>query len=219
MRRSSLLGIGFVMLTFVGAQARAAAPGSGPEVAMRFGIAIPAGSIRDGTSLDSYAGSELPLVFEGGYRIDSSLFVGARFQYAFPQLKNPNGTCSGITSCSGSDVQLGVEGLYRFLAEGSFAPWVGLGFGYEWAGADYDTGNGGLGGTYKGFEAIAQGGGDVRVSRQFVLGPFVEVAFGRFDTFEGRVRVGNRRTETSADITDTAVHAWIAFGVRGAFGF
>jgi hypothetical protein len=228
MKNPSLAAVGVFVGVFVGLSAfaleRAAAaaespPTSGPEAAVRLGLAIPAGSIANGTNLDTYAGSAVPLVLEGGYRVDPSLFLGVRFQYGFPQLKNPNGSCDGNVSCSGSVVQLGLEGVYRFLADQKFAPWLGLGFGYEWASADYDATNGGAGATYKGFQGLLQGGGDIRASSQLVLGPFVEVAFGRYDTAETRVRILNSETSRSADITDTAVHTWISLGVRGAFGF
>jgi hypothetical protein len=193
-------------------------PDHGVEAAVRLGLAIPAGSIQDGTSLDSYAGSAVPLVLEAGYRLDPSLFVGARLLYAFPQLKNPMGSCANV-SCDGFDMGLGVEGVYRFLADQKFAPWAGAGIGYEWASEDINRANVGGGATYRGFEGLLQGGGDVRMSSQLVLGPYAEVAFGRFETTDGRARLGNTTTETTMDITNTAVHTWISFGIRGAFGF
>ncbi|HEY2730880.1 MAG TPA: hypothetical protein VGK52_13145 [Polyangia bacterium] len=220
MRIRALAGIGVLHTALLAPAARAeGARERGPELALRLGLALPAGSINDGTHLDSYASTAVPLIFEGGYRVDANLFLGARFQYAFPQLKNPNGSCSGNTSCSGSIVTLGVEGTYRFLPEQTFAPWLGLGFAYEWASAEYDAPNGGLGATNKGFQVLAQGGGDVRVSSQLVLGPFVEAAFGRYESRDGWLRLGNATTSSSADITNTAWHTWISFGVRGAFGF
>jgi hypothetical protein len=224
MKNVSVVMVGAFVGVFLASASRAAhaaeaPPTSGPEAAVRLGLAIPAGSISDGTNLDSYAGSAVPVVLEGGYRIDPSLFVGLRFQYAFPQLKNPGGSCGGNTSCSGSDIQLGLEGVYRFLADQKFAPWVGLGLGYEWASGDYDAANVGGGATYRGFQGLVQGGGDVRVSSQLVLGPFLEVAFGRFDTADTRVHLLNSTTERTADIANTAVHTWISLGIRGAFGF
>jgi hypothetical protein len=116
-------------------------------------------------------------------------------------------------------MHLGVEGVYRFLAEQKFAPWAGLAIGYEWASEDIDRANLGGGATYRGFEGIVQAGGDVRMSSQLVLGPYAEIAFGRFETTDTRGRFGNTSTETTSDITNTAVHTWIAFGIRGAFGF
>ena len=138
-------------------------------------------------------------------------------QYGFPQLKNPNGGCSGNVSCDGSVVMLGLESTYRFQPEATFAPWLGVGFGYEWASADFSAPNAGGGATDKGFQALVQAGGDVRVTPKLVLGPFLEASFGRFDSADTRVRFLNTTTQTSADITNTAWHTWVTLGVRGAF--
>jgi hypothetical protein len=42
---------------------------------------------------------------------------------------------------------------------------------------------------------------------------------GGYDTADGYVRLGGTTTSGSRDISDTTWHGWIAFGVRGAFGF
>jgi hypothetical protein len=194
-------------------------PDHGLEAAGRLGLAIPAGSLQDGRSLDSYAGSAVPLVLEAGWRVDPSLFVGARFLYAFPQLKNPMGSCSNNVSCDGFDTSLGVEAVYRFLADRKFAPWAGASFGYEWASYDINGANIGGGATYRGLAGSVQGGGDVRMSPQLVLGPYAELALGRFETTDQRGHIGNTTTNMTMDIANTAVHTWISFGIRGAFGF
>jgi hypothetical protein len=225
MKIQALVVIGCLDLAFVLARSATVAaavpapPARGPEAGVRLGLAIPAGSIQSGENLTAYAGSAMPVVVEGGYRIDPSLFVGARFQYAFPQLKAPVGSCNNAVSCSGSVMQLGVEGVYRFLADRGFAPWAGLGFGYEWASGDYDRANGGTGATFRGLQGLVQVGGDARVSSQLVLGPYVEAAFGRYGTADARTRLGNTTTETTMDISNTAIHTWISIGMRGAFGF
>lgn len=221
MRGPALLAVGYLAgILILAAPSAAAAPEAGPEVAVRVGLALPVGDVQSGSSLDTYASLAVPLVLEGGYRIDPSWFFGARFQYAFLDAKNPTGSCSGHNvSCSGSVVVLGLEGTYRFVPDRTFAPWLGLGFGYEWFSADYDAPNAGAGGTNKGYQGLAQAGGDIRVSRQMVLGPFVEAAFGRYDTADGYIRIGGTTSSGSRDISDTTWHGWIAFGVRGAFGF
>jgi hypothetical protein len=243
MKIRALLVIGSLGLAFSeGAfAAKPLPPDHGIEAAVRLGLAIPAGSPKawyENTTLDSYAGSAVPLVLEAGWRIDPSLFVGARFLYAFPQLKNPMGSCdNNNVSCDGYDMSLGVEGVYRFMADRKFAPWAGAGFGYEWLSKDINrlypvllatppmNINMGYGATYRGFEGLLQAGGDVRLSSQLVLGPFAEVTLGRFDTMDSRVRVGNTTTETTTDIKNGAaawridLHTWISFGIRGAFGF
>jgi len=213
----------FMLCTLAAAATRAQQPGaSGPEIALRSGLALPFGDVDGGANrnLDRFAGSAIPLVVEVGYRVDPTLFVGARFDYAFPQLKNPTAgaNCSDI-SCDGSVLRLGLEGIYRFLPGDKFAPWVGLGAGYEWMTADYFGTDGGLGQTVRGFHGLLQGGGDIRVGPQLVLGPFVELSMGRFDSATTRARAFNITTETDDDISDTAWHSWLTLGLRGAFGF
>jgi outer membrane autotransporter protein len=193
-------------------------PDRGAEVALRSGLAIPFGETQDGTDFDQYASSAIPLLVEAGFRVDSSLFVGARFGYAFPQLKNPNNACNNA-DCSGSDVTLGLEAIYRFTPEQTFAPWVGVGGGYEWTTADASAQNVSGSYTVSGFQGLAMVGGDYRVNQQLVLGPAVELAFGRFDSLETTTRLGSITMSTDNDIQNTAWHTWLTLGLRGAFGF
>jgi len=224
MKTTSLIAIGFVALAFGGASARAArSPDSGAEVALRLGVALPFGEAASGSNLDSAVSNTVPLIVEGGYRLDSNLFFGARFQYAFANFKKPNGLCVGNASCGGSDVALGLEALYRFTPANTFAPWLGLGAGYEWLNENISPGNpnanASTSGSIKGFQGLVQLGGDVRVTDKLVLGPFIEAAFGRYESASTSTTIGNTTTDTSADITNTAWHTWLTIGIRGAFGF
>jgi hypothetical protein len=223
MKTSSLIALGFVALALGGTAARAErSPDSGAEVALRLGVALPFGDARSGTSLDTGVSNTVPLILEGGYRLDSNLFFGARFQYAFVNFKNNATTgCTGNVSCSGSDVALGLEALYRFTPGNTFAPWLGLGAGYEWLNQDVSGNNVNASGsaTVKGFQGLLQLGGDVRVTNKLVLGPFIEAAIGRYDSASSSLTIGNMTTNTDADIANTAWHTWLTLGVRGAFGF
>lgn len=194
-------------------------PDRGAELALRSGVAIPFGETQDGTNLDQYASSAIPFILEAGFRIDSSLFVGGRFGYGLAQLKNPNNICTNA-SCDGSVISLGLEAIYRLMPYQTFAPWVGLGGGYEWASADSSgqTISGGF--TLSGLQGLVMVGGDYRANEHLVLGPFLEAAFGRYDSTEGYIRGPNgATTTTTSDIMNTAWHTWLTLGVRGAFGF
>jgi hypothetical protein len=224
MKTSSMIAICFVALAFGDAAARAErSPDSGAELALRVGVALPFGEVSSGSNLDSAVSNTVPLILEGGYRLDSNLFFGARFQYAFANFKKPNGLCVGNASCGGSDVALGVEALYRFNPSSTFAPWLGLGAGYEWLNEDITPGNPNINAStslsVKGFQGLLQLGGDVRVTNKLVLGPFIEAAFGRYESVSNTTTLGNTTTDTSADITNTAWHTWLTLGIRGAFGF
>jgi hypothetical protein len=219
MKTTSLATIGFIALTLAATAARAQGdPERGPEIALRTGLMLPfgdRGNIQGGANggtLDNYASKALPFVLEGGYRLDSNLFFGLRFQYAIPDLKN----CGN--DCDGSVITLGVEGTYRFMPGATFNPWVGVGIGYEWASVNGTAGtlaNGTV--TYSGFQPLAQLGGDIYVAPKFFLGPFVEAAFGRFDNVHGEGTVLNTAFETDTAITDERWHMWLTLGLRGAF--
>jgi hypothetical protein len=219
MKTTSLGTIGFIALTLIATAARAQGdPERGPEVALRTGLMLPFGDLAGGNNgassgpLDNYASKALPFVLEGGYRLDSSLFFGLRFQYAIPDLK---GNCTGAASCDGSIVTLGVEGTYRLMPGATFNPWVGAGIGYEWTSVSWSGGLLGNGGgvSVSGIQPLLQVGGDIYVAPKFFLGPFVESAFGRFDSAE--VRTGGFTAE--GDINDERWHMWLTIGVRGAF--
>jgi hypothetical protein len=203
--------------------ARAQHPGSGPELGVRAGLAVPFGQVRGGDDqeLNSFVSTAIPLGLEAGYRFDSNLVLGVRFHYAFPQLKNPVGNCDN-TDCNGSGTLVGLQGLYRFAPDTRFGPWAGLGIGYEWWAADYVGTIAGVaaggGATVRGFQGSLQAGGDIHVARQFTLGPYLEFATGRFDSATTRVRAGNTTNSTPEDIADTAWHSWLTLGVRGGFG-
>jgi hypothetical protein len=213
--------LAFLVVVFPAAQAAAQGapvPDRGAEVAVRTGLALPFGDTDANNSFDQYASSAIPLVVEAGFRVDSHLFLGGRFGYAFANVKNPGGLCTNNTSCGGAVVTLGIEGIYRLMPEETFAPWLGLGLGYDWTSVDVTTQNANFGGsaTYSGFQGILMAGGDYRVNQQLVLGPAVEASFGRFDTVASEVRTGLGTTSNEMDITDTAWHTWVTLGIRGA---
>jgi hypothetical protein len=217
MRVHTLATIAFLalLLSTAAAHAEGPVPDRGAEIALRSGLAIPFGETQNGSNFDQYASTAIPFVVEAGFRADASLFFGARFGYAFPQLKNPNNACTNA-SCDGSVVTLGLEGIYRINPYQTFAPWFGLGAGYGWTSADASANNVTAGFTFRGFEGQLMAGGDYRLSDKLVIGPALEFAFGRFDTVETRTPIlGNRET----DVTNTAWHEWLTIGVRGAFGF
>src|SRR5262245_18068736 len=99
-----------MLSTFSSAAALAqGAPDRGPEVALRTGLMLPFGDRVGGppanvtlnNSLDNYASKALPFVLEGGFRFNSNLFLGLRFQYSVPDLEN---VCAGAVDCDGSVV-------------------------------------------------------------------------------------------------------------------
>jgi hypothetical protein len=190
-------------------------PDRGGEVALRTGVAFPFGESGEGYDFDQYASSAIPLLLEAGFRADASMFVGGRFGYAFPDLKNPNNGCANA-SCDGSVVTLGLEGIYRINPYNTFAPWLGVGGGYEWTSANATALNVNAGFTLMGFHGLLMAGGDYRINEKLVIGPAIEWLFGRFGSVEARAPVFGNVTR---DVMNTSWHHWLTLGVRGAFGF
>jgi hypothetical protein len=210
--------------TLLVAGAAVAAPGIEvqPELGVRLGYALPFGSAENGVNLDRGISGAVPVVIEAGVDLGRAVFVGGLFQYGFAQVKDSTGFCGGNgNSCSGSVVRVGIEGMYHFLPELAFAPWAGLGFGYEWLTTSASSsGLGGLSGshTYRGIELLTlQGGAEYRTG-QWTIGPFLAYSLGRFDTSTGSAQLGSTAGSTGGDISDTAIHSWLMFGVRGAYG-
>jgi opacity protein-like surface antigen len=192
----------------------------GFDLGVRAGYAIPFGKATGSATANlNDTLNAIPLVLEAGYRFNSAFTAGVLFQYAIGQWKENSTTGCGSNglSCSASVVRLGAEAIYHF-APGRFAPWGGLGFGYEWLNTDLSMGSDSLKGTVRGFELLTlQAGGDFRLAPQFVLGPFLSFSIGRYEAFSLDATPGVGVTSGSGDITNTAIHEWLQFGVRGTF--
>jgi hypothetical protein len=190
------------------APAAPAKPESGFTMAFRLGYGLPLGDFASGVGMDQFLGGKVPLWVDLGYRIDRSMFIGAYFQYAF-------GTAAGTyqqlcdatsTDCSPSIMRIGVEFLYKFAPDASFAPWAGIGLGYENV-TFSESGPLGTGSTdASGFEFLnLQLGGDFRVSPSFGLGPYLAFSMAQYSSVAG------------GSIANTATHEWLQFGVKGTF--
>ncbi len=208
----------------IGSPARAA-DASGFTAALRAGYGLALGDADGTTKLSDIYSGQIPFWADVGYRIDRSMFVGAFFQYGLAFLNKDNfvdpttGTpvCnqSGV-SCSGYSMRFGVEFLYNFMPDASFAPWGGIGVGYEIAKASLDVSGVSASVGVKGFEfANLQLGGDYRVSPDIAVGPYVAFSIGQYSTLDVDTPLGS----ASGDIADKKMHMWLQFGVKGTFDF
>jgi outer membrane protein W len=224
-RKLRFLALGTILLAPVTAaaqQAPQAASYSGGELGLRLGYALPFGESSQGSNLDNGVSAQIPLILDAGYRFNPNMFAGVFLGYGFGQIKDQNNGCNNANAnCSASVIRLGLDVLYRFVPEQRFAPFVGVGAGYEWFRLQGATGIlGGLSGssTVSGFEFLnVQAGGDYRLSGNSVIGPFASFSLGRFDNFSTKLTTGGTTTTTSGDINNTAMHEWLLIGVRGAF--
>lgn len=176
----------------------------------RTGYMIPVGEATKGSEMSDGLSGGVPLWFDIGYRFaHSHVYVGGFFQYAFV-FPNDDGCDRPGVSCSASQVRIGAMFAYHFIPEGSFDPWIGAGLGYEILNISQSSGTRSVDGALKGIEFLHfQVGGDYIATPNVRIGPFLGAAVGQYST----VSVGSQ----SADIDETAIHAWFTFGIRGAY--
>ena len=197
---------------------------SGIELGLRTGYALPIGNAVGGangglssTLSDLYNGV-VPIWIDAGYRINPHWYVGAFFQYGIGLL-NENlalgGVCnSGSVSCTGSDIQFGVDAQYHFTPRMAFDPWIGVGAGYEIASASASASGTSASGSYGGPQFFnVQLGGDFKAMRDLGVGPFVMFSTGEYTGCSASAPGGGG----SCSVPSTALHEWFTFGVRGEF--
>jgi len=174
----------------------------------RVGYGLALGDVGGTLAMSDWVKSQIPVQLDALYRVNPNIAVGAYFSYGFAQTGGPIADACDLAGadCSASIMRLGLEGTYSLAAMGPVAPWLGVGFGYEWN--KLDDGTDSI--TFKGFEFVnLQVGGDFKVSPQISVGPYVMFSLGQYDSADV--------AGTSADITDKAMHEWLSFGVRGKF--
>jgi len=224
MRRKVIRSVGVVgCLASVVAMGEASAKeaGTGLELGFRTGYAHALGKVtNEGTDPDmgNLVTGNVPLWFDLGYRVTPNVLIGGYFQYGFGIPGDLADGCgeSGV-SCSLPVVRLGAQVHYHVQPFEVVDPWLGLGFGYEWATLSATEANtsGSLG--VSGFEfvnlqaGIAFGLGE---KKKFALGPFVALSLAQYSTIScGGVLAGRCPDE----VDEKALHEWLTFGVRGTF--
>jgi outer membrane protein W len=182
---------------------------------LRLGFGIPMGKTTGDETAVKFS-NKFPIWIDLGYRITPNILVGLYGQYAPATLKCPQGFL-----CTGARVmRFGVQGQYGFAPDAKFAPWVGLGVGYEivnttftQAGEDSTVG-------LKGWEFMnLQAGADYMVSKSVGIGPFLSFSLGRYGTgsAEGPAFPVTPGEPTEGGIAKKEFHEWLVLGVRGAF--
>ena len=194
------------------------------EAGVRTGIGIPLGKVNDESDLNDVAALQIPLQLDVGVRLFSNLFLGAYVQYGIAFVSDDVAACDDSDlvdiDCSSSDVRLGIQAHYHFMPRKSLDPWVGLGFGYEWANLSFEAGNADVSVTVAGFEFFSlQFGLDIAVSKHFRVGPFLSFSLAQFDDATVDCSgVNVCHGGVYADVENKALHEWLMLGVRLAFG-
>jgi outer membrane protein W len=212
---------------FLAAVPSVAAAQSGAEIGVRTGYAFAAGHTGalangDDQNLGDWISGQWPIWIDAGYRFNPNWYLGGYAQYGFGFVNEDQltGCRNANVDCSASDTRLGVMGRYHFVSASQFSPWVGLGFGYEWASLSATT-SGRTAGEFKGsgFEfANLQAGLDYSVASRFVLSPFISVSFDQYRhlSFSGTA-AGAVTLRGDGSPAKESVHEWILIGVRAAF--
>ncbi len=183
------------------------------ELGLRAAYAVPFGKSTDtpGDDLSQTIRRDVPVTLDVNYRFNEEVYGGGYFSYGFAALGDPvAAACASGASCSAHTLRIGLAAYYHIAPRAQYDPWLGLSVGYEQASVSA-SGPGGSGdATISGFELMnLQLGLDYRASSLFAVGPFVSGGVGQYS----RIDAGS----TSGNISNTALHGWVSFGLRLSF--
>lgn len=179
-----------------------------PVLGVRVGWGAAVGSAAADVPVGESTSAQVPVQLDAGWRLGSAT-VGGYVAYGF----GVGPPCDGGARCEATVLRLGAAGaLSRPLAPRVEA-WGGAALGWESSthrrvrpGGEVET-------SYGGPEASLQAGVDFRIARRLALGPWVQLAVGRYQT----LRVASATDSATAGVDDGASHAWFLAGVRAAF--
>lgn len=187
---------------------RAAA--AGPALGLRLGYELASGQASSGTPMTEVAKADIPLQLDATWRFGPHFSTGLYFAYGFTRLASSVADrCDALgADCSVSRMRTGIQAAWAFTdVSRRFAPWLGLGIGYEWLKEDATLqGRSGVQ-HVSGWEFLDfQGGVDVVTYRKASVGLYLDWSPAAFFT----------RLDGSS-ITKKAAHQWFGVGVRGTF--
>ena len=220
--RLALFGLA-VSSTLIASNAFAeeASSGTGVQVGLRLGYALPMGeSVKDSKMSDGLK-SAIPIQVDVGYRVIPALVIGGFFSYAPLQLKDGDQGCPSGADCSNSQLRFGVQAHYHLMPTEKFDPWLGAGIGYELVNSKATKGSVESSFSYGGFEFLnLQAGADYKVMPKLGIGPYLSFALGQYSKSSAKLSgTGVADYDRSADIDSDkkAMHQWLTISVRGAF--
>lgn len=188
---------------------------------MRLGVSFPGGSLEgaDGYPMSRYFDYQVPVLIEAGFKIHPMILLGGYGSFALGAVsQNARSLYCDGRSCVATSFRVGAQIQAQFRPGERLNPWASYGLGFEssTASASDNPNSPGSSATYSGFEfARLALGLDFRVSHLFGLGPFVEVAFGSYGHAHTTGALFAASVSSDRGITDTALHDWVTFGVRG----
>lgn len=191
--------------------------GYGLPVGGAFGSRVAGAPVGIVTEVKDLIRAQVPIWIDLGYRLRNGLYLGVYGEVG-------PGVQSGCTppNCHLFNLRAGFNARYHFRAGRRVEPWMGLGLGYELLFIQVtppidSPGTFVTTGALHGFEFLnAQVGIDFRVTRQAVLAPFFSCAVSQYQRLDNRFDGG---PVFSTSNFDKPIHAWLLFGLRGAYNF
>lgn len=199
------------------------APGEPPlaqtgfQVAFRTGAAIPTGKVSEGSgnAMSDVFVTQFPLLVELGGKPIEELFVGVYAGFGLGGVASSfERQCNAASvSCSTHTLRIGIEGIVYMLPGRRLDPWVGYGIGLESSSVTAETNKAFASSGVSGLElAHLMAGMDVRISHYVGIGPFLDVAVGRYTSIHQDATLAAPAADQ--DIANTATHLWISLGAR-----
>ena len=199
------------------------APGEPPlgqtgfQAAFRTGVAIPAAKIGgSGQSMTDVFAPQFPVVVELGAKPIQELFVGVYGGFGVGGVAGTfDQQCSAAgVSCSAHTFRAGVEAIVHLLPARRIDPWFGYGIGFEQSTVIVDANERFATTSVSGLElAHLMTGMDVRISHSFGIGPYADIAIGRY-THLHEDMTQSSPYPSDTDIADPATHLWVSLGAR-----
>ncbi|MFO0581631.1 MAG: Ig-like domain-containing protein [Anaeromyxobacter sp.] len=206
------------LLPFAAALAVVVTPGLAAaqvEVGARLGLGLPVGDAVKSAPLSRELSWQLPIQLEAEARPFKKLPALAVGGYLGYGVGGVGDVCVSSASCSGHTLDLGVQATWHFpiVKKLGASPWAGAGLGYGWAADEVSIGGDERTVKLRGPQLRLMGGAEWRLRDRFAVGPFVQCGIGRY----GWLEVSSPLGTSSGAPPDAALHAWLGFGVRGAF--
>lgn len=185
---------------------------TGFQAAIRTGYSLPMGSVSDGKALAEATSGQVPLIIDVGGKPIPEVFLAGYLGLGVGGAGGAARTqCNANhADCASAGMRLGIQAHYQILPGGRINPWVGYGFGFASLALNSTKNGATTTNTLTGFEfARFMGGADLRLTRVFGVGPFVDLSLASFSTLD--------TGSVSFDIRKTAVHEWLTFSARFVF--
>jgi hypothetical protein len=192
----------------------------GFQMAFRTGLSIPIGSAKDvdpedvttiggRSSMSDLASWQIPVQLDVGGKPNKYFFLGGYVGFGFGLASGElSGSCDRLRlDCRAMSFRIGAQVHYSVSPDEWVNPWLGYGLGYT----SLSVGDDGQETSFRGFDfGHFMAGLDLRVSRMFGIGPFVDFTVGKY----AHRTIDTNAASVSRDIDGRSFHYWLTIGPR-----